>query len=126
MPAQVWLQHRLPCLGMTAAAEPPETGRPPFADASPAQIRQALTAEDAADFDRQWRRLMQRATDKLDLTEIHEALESWRRVAWMTSAHGPDLYRKTLASAEQRLRTGERADGAVSWDQLKAELGLSK
>jgi hypothetical protein len=108
-----------------AAAEPPETGRPPFADASPAQIKQALTAEDAADFDRQWRRLMQRATDKLDLTEVHEALESWRRVAWMTSAHGPDLYRKTLASAEQRLQTGERADGAVSWDQLKAELGLS-
>jgi hypothetical protein len=109
-----------------AAAEPLEPGRPPFADASPAQIRQVLTPEDAADFDRQWQRLMQRATDKLDLTEVHEALECWRRVAWMTSAHGPNLYRKTLASAEQRLRTGERADGAVSWDQLKAELGLSK
>jgi hypothetical protein len=44
----------------------------------------------------------------------------------MTSAYGPDLYRKTLVSAERRLGTGERADGAVSWDQLKAELGLSK
>lgn len=109
-----------------AAAEPPEPGRPPFADASPAQIRQALNPEDAADFDRQWQRLMQLATDKLDLTEVHEALECWRWVAWMTSAHGPNLYRKTLASAEQRLRTGERADGAVSWDQLKAELGLPK
>ncbi len=109
-----------------AAAEPPEPGRPPFADASPAQIRQALTPEDAADFDRQWQRLMQRATDKLDLTEVHEALECWRRVAWMTSAHGPNLYRKTLATAEQRLRTGERVDGAVSWDPLNSELGLSK
>ncbi len=67
---------------------------------------------------------MQRATDELDLTEVHEALESWRRVAWVTAAHGPDLYRKTLASAEQRLRKGDRADGAVSWDQLKAELDL--
>ncbi len=103
-----------------AAAEPLEPGRPPFADASPAQIRQALTPEDATDFDHQWRRLMRRATDNLDLTEVHEALESWRRVAWMTSAHGPDIYRKALASAEQRLGTDERADGAVSWDQLKA------
>ena len=69
---------------------------------------------------------MQRATGKLDLTEVHEALESWRQVAWMTSAHGPGLYRQTLASAKQRLKAGERADGAVSWDQLKAELGLPK
>ena len=101
-------QHRLPYLGMTAAAaEPPEPGRPPFADTSPAQIHQVLTPEDAADFDRQWQRLMQRATDRPDLTEVQEALESWRRVPWMTSAHGPNLYRKTLASAEQRLRTGD-------------------
>ena len=50
------LQHRIPRLSMTAAAaEPPEAGRPPFADVSPAQTRQALTAEDAADFNRQWR-----------------------------------------------------------------------
>jgi len=43
--------------GMTAAALPtPESGhgRPPFADASPAQVRVALTPEDAAEFDKQW------------------------------------------------------------------------
>jgi len=107
-----------------AAAGPADPGRPPFADASPARIRDALTVEDAAAFDRQWRRLMQRATERLDLTEVHEALEAWRRVAWVTSTHGPDVYRSILASARTRLQTGERAPGAVPWAQLKAELGL--
>ena len=98
--------------------------RRPFADATPAQVRAALTAEDAEAFDEQWRTLMQRATERLDLTEVHEALEAWRRVAWVTSAHGPDSYRQTLASAAERTRSGDRGPGAVAWHQLKAELGL--
>ncbi len=67
---------------------------------------------------------MRRATERLDLAEVHEALDSWRQVAWVTSAHGVDTYRRTLGSARERLRTGERADGAVAWHQLKVELGL--
>lgn len=111
--------------GVTAAAAgPAESGRPPFAEASPARIREALTPEDAAEFDRHWRSLMQRATEQLDLTEVHEALEAWRRVAWVSCAHGPQVYRQTVAAAEARLRTGERAAGAVPWAQLRAELGL--
>jgi hypothetical protein len=106
-----------------AAAEPSGPGRSPFADASPARIRAALTPEDAAAFDRQWRALMASATEQLDLSELQEALEAWRQVAWVTSAHGAEIYRRTLASAEARLRTGERAAGAVPWAQLKAELG---
>lgn len=114
-------------VGQVSAAadvDPVEPGRVPFADASPAQIREALTAENAAAFDRQWRALMQRATERLDLTEVHEALESWRQVAWVTSAHGPEVYRRTLASAAERLQSGDRAVGALPWAQLKAELGL--
>jgi hypothetical protein len=109
-----------------AAADvgPAEPGRAPFADASPAQIRAALTAEDAEAFDRHWRALMQRATERLDLTEVHDALEGWRQVAWVTAAHGPEVYGRTLASARERLRSGERAPGALPWAQLKAELGL--
>jgi hypothetical protein len=110
----------------SAAAHPSEPDRLPFADASPALIREALTPEDAAEFDRHWRQLMQRATERLDLAEVHEALDAWRRVAWVTSAHGAATYRRTLASAEERLRTGERANGAVAWPQLRAELGLSE
>ncbi|WP_363320414.1 DUF6247 family protein [Pseudonocardia sp.] len=45
------------------------------------------------------------ATERLDLTELHEALEAWRQVAWVTSIHGPDVYRETMASAQARLQT---------------------
>ncbi len=76
-------------------------------------------------FDRQWRSLMARATERLDLTEVHEALEAWRRVAWVASAHGPESYRRTLASAQERRQSGERAPGALPWEHLKAELGFS-
>ena len=110
----------------SAAAHPPEQDRLPFADASPATIRKALTPKDAAEFDRHWRQVMERATERVDLAEVHEALDAWRQVAWVTSAHGAATYRRVLASAEERLWTGERANGAVPWPQLKAELGLSE
>ena len=109
--------------GMTAAALPtPESGhgRPPFADASPAQVRVALTPEDAAEFDKQWHAAMAAATESLDLSGVHRALDSWRRVAWLTSTHGHDGYRRLLARAEERSRTGEREPGSVSLDQVKA------
>lgn len=93
---------------MTATAESvPAPERPPFADASPAQVRAALIAEDAAEFDRQWQEVMARATRELDLTEVHQTLNTWRRVAWVTTATGPDRYRAVMASAEERLRTGD-------------------
>jgi hypothetical protein len=76
----------------------------PFVDASPVRIREALTPEDAVAFDRHWRQVMQRATERLDLTEVFEALDAWRQGAWATTAHG----------------------AAVAWHQLKAELGLSE
>lgn len=34
-------------------------------------------------------------------------------MAWVTSAHGPEVYRDALASARTRLQTGERGAGAV-------------
>lgn len=110
---------------VSAAAAPlPEPDRTPFADASPAQVRAALTPDDAAAFDRQWQAVMARATRELDLTEVLQTLESWRRVAWVTTSIGTERYSAVLASAEHRLQTGERHAGAVPWSQLKAELGL--
>ncbi len=109
---------------MTAAANGPARGAP-FAGASPSQIRDALTPEDAESFERHWRGLMVRATESLDLTEMNEALDAWRRTAWLTSELGHDGYRAMLADSEERARTGERAPGAVSWDELKVELGLT-
>jgi hypothetical protein len=109
-----------------ASAGSPQPGRPPFVDATPAQIRDALTPEDVTEFDRQWRKVMNQATDRLDLSEVHQVLEAWRRIAWLTVASDPHGYRRTMASAEQRLRTGERGAGSVPWHQLQAGLGLSE
>ncbi|MDN5918121.1 MAG: DUF6247 family protein [Pseudonocardia sp.] len=97
----------------------------PFADATPAEIRAALTPEDAVSSDRHWRALMQRATERLDLTEVHEALEAWRQTAMVTSATGVEGYRRLVRTAEERLRTGERAPGAVPWRQVMAERGMT-
>lgn len=63
---------------------------------------------------------MAAATESLDLSGVHRTLESWRRIAWLTSAHGHDAYRRLLAGAQERSRTGERAPGSVSLDQVKA------
>ena len=109
---------------MTAAESAPAPDRPPFADASPAEVRAVLLPEDAAEFDRQWQDVMGCATRELDLTAVHRTLNTWRRVAWVTTATGSERYRAVLASAEQRLRTGERHPQAMPWNQLKAELGL--
>jgi len=108
---------------MTAAATSgPESdaGGPPFEDASPARVRAALIPEDVAEFDRQWREAMAAATETLDLTAVHQTLESWRRIAWLTTANGPDGYRRILVRAEQTLRTGELPPGSVPLDQVKA------
>ncbi|MCU1653982.1 MAG: hypothetical protein JWQ60_5131 [Pseudonocardia sp.] len=107
---------------MTAAAVPsePTSGGPPFADASPRQVRAALVPEDVVEFDRQWREAMATATESLDLSGVHRALESWRRIAWLTSVHGHDGYRQLLARAEERGRAGARELGGVSLDRVKA------
>lgn len=108
---------------MTAAAASgaePARGRPPFADASPAQVRAALTPDDVTEFDRQWRAAMATATETLDLAGVHRTLESWRRIAWLTTSNGPDGYRRLLARAEETLRTGDPPPGSVPLDQVKA------
>lgn len=108
---------------MTAAPEvQPEPSGPPFADASPAQVRAALVPEDVVRFDRQWRAAMATATETLDLTAVHELLDSWRRVAWLTAASGPDGYRRILARAEETLRTREVPPGAVSLEEIRLRI----
>jgi hypothetical protein len=44
----------------------------------------------------------------------------------VTTATGSDRYRAIMQAAERRLRTGERPPGAISWGQLKADLGLTE
>lgn len=111
---------------MTAAATPePRHGRVgrTFVDASPAEVRAALVPEEAARFDRNWREVMARATETLDLTELFETLESWRLVARMTAAQGAEAHRAMLRRAAERY-TGEPVPPDEPLEQTKARLGL--
>jgi hypothetical protein len=58
-----------------------------------------------------------RARDRLDLTEVQDVLESWRRIAWLTTDLGPEGYRNMISTAEERACTGERATGSVPWSR---------
>jgi len=111
---------------MTAAASPGSwrdgAGRS-FVNASPAEVRAALIPEEAAEFDQQWREVMARATEALDLSEVLETLDSWRRVARLTASAGADAHRAMYRRAAARL-----TDGDVPADEplprTKARLGL--
>jgi hypothetical protein len=94
-----------------------------FVDASPADVRAALIPEEAAEFDREWRAVMSRAIDTLDLSEVLETLASWRRVARLTVAAGPEAHRAMYRRAAGRL-TGEDIAVDEPLSRTKARLGL--
>ncbi|HEX2806665.1 MAG TPA: DUF6247 family protein [Kineosporiaceae bacterium] len=93
-----------------AAATPGPEGPRSFAGASPAQLRAALTPEAAGEFDRQWRAVMARTTESLDLTELFQVLAGWRQVAQLTAQLGHDGYRDFEARTLNRVAT-RRAEG---------------
>jgi len=122
-----WLLARaLYGVGVSAAATPePRQGRggPSFADASPAEVRAALIPEEAAEFDQQWRQVMARATETLDLSEVLATLDSWRRVARLTAAAGAGAHRAMYRRAAGRLSGGD-VPAEESLPRTKARLGL--
>lgn len=111
---------------VTAASTPDprhRRGGPSFVDASPAEVRAALIPEEAAEFDQQWREVMARATETLDLSEVLQTLESWRRVARLTAAAGADRHREMYRRAAALL-TGEDLPENEPLPSTKARLGL--
>lgn len=107
-------------MGVSAAAAFPEPfrKRPPFADASPAEVRAALIPEEAGEFDRD----MADATKTRDSAVLRETLESWRRIAWVTSANGPDAHRRMWRRAAAKF-TGEDIPTDEPLQVTKARLG---
>ncbi len=109
---------------VTAAATPgPRRSGPSFSDATPAEVRAALIPEEAAEFDQQWREVMARATETLDLSEVLATLESWRRVARLTAVTGPKAHRAMYRRAAARL-AGEHIPADEPLLRIKARLGL--
>jgi hypothetical protein len=113
---------------MTAAASsvPPGDDRArTWAEATPAEVRSALTPESADEFDQQWRAALARAAETYDLGVVHGCLEAWRRVARITAAAGgADGYRALQDAASAARETREPEAARVSWREVRAGLGL--
>ena len=100
-------------VGMTAVAVPP-----PFADASPAEVRAALLAEEQRAFDVEYRRALGVSEESLTLDELCATLACWRRVAWMTH-RDPAGHRRMLRTAAERF-SGEPIAADESLERTKA------
>lgn len=72
-------------------------------------------------FDRQWREVMWRGADDIDLAGPIDLLEVWRLVAWQVTVEGPERYRALLAAGEQRARSDRRPSGARPWREVMSE-----
>ncbi|GAA4563134.1 DUF6247 family protein [Planotetraspora kaengkrachanensis] len=85
-------------------------------DRSPRAIRAALPAEDLDAFDREYREALRRAGDELDLTPLHDCVESWWRQAVLKA--DPVAYANMVEQAEdlQRRAEGGEPVGGVPWD----------
>jgi hypothetical protein len=88
---------------------------------TPREIRAALTGEETAHFDREYRRAMADAAESLDLSYVVSMLKRWQRVAWSTH-DDPEAHRHMLARADE-LNAGSSV-ATESWRVTKARLGL--
>ena len=74
-------RYRDPVTASWSFDEQPHTGDPLLPGAAPAAIRDALLPEDRAAFQAAYQLALIRAREDLDLTELFQALEHWRRLA---------------------------------------------
>ncbi|WP_017617687.1 DUF6247 family protein [Nocardiopsis gilva] len=88
---------------------------------TPRAIREVLLPEEAGDFDREYRQVLEDAKEQLDLTPVFACLDRWWVVA-MSTAQDPEGHRQMLKTAD-RINRGERVPG-TPWSVVKAELGL--
>ena len=87
----------------------------------PREIRAALSGEEIAHLDREYRDVMADAAESLDLSDVVSMLRRWQRVAWSTQ-DDPDAHRHMLARADE-LNAGEDVP-TESWRATKARLSL--
>ncbi|MBE1457283.1 hypothetical protein H4W79_001497 [Nocardiopsis terrae] len=87
---------------------------------NPRAIRSALLPEEAGDFDRECRRVMNEARESLGIAPVNECLDRWWHVAM--SSRDPEAHRRMLDTAA-KVERGEPVC-TVPWSELKARLGL--
>lgn len=103
---------------MASPAKPvpgPPVGPPP---SDPQAIRACLTPVLAAEFDREWDIVLERAKQSKDLAGVHELLTKWRHIAYL-EGRDPGAHERMLAKAARILRTGGNPD-AASFEDMQA------
>lgn len=92
----------IPVTASYASQEPPTGGHPLRPGASPGAIRAALlTDEDRARFDTDYEQALTAARQSLDLAELFETLEQWRRIAILQS--DPENFRRVARRTAELL-----------------------
>ncbi|MDQ3887111.1 MAG: DUF6247 family protein [Actinomycetota bacterium] len=92
----------------------------PYANASPAELREAILPEDVDSFDEQFQAALDAAAQTRRLDKLEAFLEQWRRIARSANHRGHDHWREVLARADYTLRTGEVPPGAASEEEMAA------
>ncbi|MGH3631120.1 MAG: DUF6247 family protein [Sciscionella sp.] len=103
-------------MSLPARSSSPAASAPPPAD--PQAIRACLTPTLAAEFDREWRIVLDRVKQSQDLTDLHGLLNKWQHTAYMEMRE-PGSYYRMLARAEQVMRAGSNPD-AVPFEEMQA------
>lgn len=84
----------------------------------PAAIRACLTPTLAAEFDHEWKLVLDRVKESQDLTGLHALLNKWQHTAYLEQ-RDPGAYYRMLAKAEQITRTGSNPDAVPFEDMLE-------
>lgn len=115
------LQHQARFFGIVAIVWVLARRHPLAPGAAPADIRAGLLVEDRAGFDAAYAEALEAARESLDLTELFETLEHWRRVAALQSDRA-DFIRMARQAAE--LLTGEPVPEDEPLAVTRAKAGL--
>lgn len=116
----------LPRYGVSVAAlwsfDPqPRSGDPLLPGAAPVAIRNALLPEDRAAFETAYRQALAGAREDLDLTELFQTLEHWRRLALLQ--RDPTRFAAIARRAAERL-TGDPVPDDEPLAQTRRRAGI--
>jgi hypothetical protein len=101
-----------------ASPAPLSPGEPAPPAADPVAIRACLTPDVAAEFDREWEIVLDRAKQTKDLAGVRDLLAKWRLFAH-AELTDPGSYFRVLATATRALATGQAPAGSGSGQESK-------
>lgn len=101
--------------------EPPRAGKQlPYADATPAELREAILPEEQAEFDAHLQRTKDAVVETFSFEPLWEFLEHWRIHARLANHRGHDHWRGVLDRA-RRIEAGERFP-TISGEEMKQRI----